>query len=291
MDASIVIPTLGRTEKLARTVAAIQGMAAADRAELVVVHDGGEPEEAAPPLPAGPYPVRWLAQPKAGPAAARNRGAEAAAGELLLFLNDDTRPGAGWLEAHLAARERHGEAILLGRIEWDPERPITPYMAWLAPRGHQFNYDGFRDGQRLGWDRCFGTNMGVPRRWYLEEPSDPAFPVAALEDIEWAYRQHRRGRPIRYVAAALCFHDHRYDGPREYRARARAAGAAARYAARRHPRLAWQLVVKQLIAPWAALAALALPRRRWRERLWELDYRWNYLAGLLGGRSYSAIDR
>src|SRR5437867_926138 len=100
---SVIIPTHNRANELADTLACLkrQSLAAAEY-EIIVVDDGSSP------------PVR-LPEDKENPScsvvrlegversAARNAGAAAAKGRLLVFVDDDISVGADFLEAHLHA--------------------------------------------------------------------------------------------------------------------------------------------------------------------------------------------
>jgi GT2 family glycosyltransferase len=279
---SVVIATVGRADKLAVSLAAYEHLdPATPRFEVVVVLDGAGPDVGAVALVRRSYPVRVLDQARSGVGPAKNLGAQHAAGDYLLFLNDDTRPSAGCLLAHIEAQRRYGPCIVIGHIDWDPQHEITPYMRWLAPAGHQFNFRRLNPERQIRWDACWGAHLGLPRAWLLDEPFDPDFPFPSLEDSEWGYRHARRGRPLRYVPEAVGFHDHHYDGPADYRPRARISGAATRYTLRRHLPMLWALALRPVAAA-AALSLLALWPKRWRrETLWDLDFRWNYVLGIL----------
>jgi GT2 family glycosyltransferase len=279
---STVIATAGRPDKLA---ASLEGHAALDSStppfEVVVVLDGENPASRAVAARSWPFPITVAEQDARGIAAAKNLGARTAKGELLLFLNDDTRPAPDCLAQHVLAQERLGPCIAVGRVDWDSRKEITPYMKWLAPGGHQFNFERLRAHETVPWDACWGANSCAPRAWLLDEPLDPMLRFPALEDGEWGFRQTRRRRPIRYVPEARCFHDHRYAAPVDFRPRGRYAGAAARHVVTRHPSLVWALMLRPAFA--AALVSLfALWPGRWsRQTGWDLDYRWNYLWGML----------
>ena len=282
VDISIVIATIGRASQLEATLDAIGRLDPATPVfEVIVVLDGAEPGTRAVASRPRPYPVTLREQPRAGIGPAKNLGAHTASGGLLLFLNDDTRPEADCLLAHVRAQERHGSCIAMGHVDWDPDRPITPYMTWLAPAGHQFNFRRLRPHLRIDWRSVWGPNVALPRSWLLDEPFAPDHPFSAMEDSEWGYRQERRGRPAVYVPEARCLHDHHFGGPREYRARALTAGAAAFATARRHPALTPTLVLRPAVAAVVAAALALLPWRWRRETLWDLHYRWHYVAGLM----------
>ena len=280
---TVAIATLGRPAKLARVLDACAALAPAEPPfEVVVVIDGDDAATRDVASRPHPFPVRAFSQPRAGAGPARNLAAREARGDLLLLLNDDTRPTPGCFGAHLGTRQSAGPCMTEGLVAWDPEVEITPYMGWLAPAGHQYNYARLAADRSIPWDAVWSTNLAVPREWVLDCPFDAAIPPGCLEDTEWAFRQYRRGRRAVFVPEALVLHDHRYADAEDFRPRARTFGGAARYVVRKHPVLVWRFVLRPLAAAAVRAASLGLPSRRRRERRWDLDFRLNYLAGLLG---------
>jgi len=279
---SVVIATVGRTDKLMASLRAYERLdPATPPFEVVVVLDGPTPTARAVASAPRPFPMKLIERPRSGNGPAKNLGAQHAAGDYLLFLNDDTQPAPGCLLAHHQAQQRLGPCIVVGHVDWDPQHEITPYMRWLAPAGHQFNFRRLNPERQIRWDACWGAHLGLPRAWALDELFDPQFPFPSLEDSEWGYRHTRRGRPLRYVPEAVCLHDHQYDGPADYRPRVRISGAATRYTLRRHLPMLWALALRPVAAA-AALSVLALWPKRWRRAtLWDLDFRWNYVWGIL----------
>lgn len=126
---SVVVPTCGRPRELARCLEALARQDyPRDRYEVVVVDDGSDPPVAPWTDPAGSgLRVRWLRQPNAGPAAARNAGARAAAGEILAFTDDDCVPAPGWIAALADALGRSPGALCGGDTVNALER--NPYAA------------------------------------------------------------------------------------------------------------------------------------------------------------------
>ena len=100
-----------------------------DDLELVVVDDGST-DGTADVAEALPGPVRVLRQENAGVGAARNRGIEAATGELIAFLDADDVVFPRHLEALLGVYDRHG-GIATANAYWlfpggiNPARPGT----------------------------------------------------------------------------------------------------------------------------------------------------------------------
>jgi glycosyltransferase involved in cell wall biosynthesis len=98
---SVVVPTCGRPAALLDCVDALRSQEPPEGGfEIVVVDDGDG-------LPSLPDDVRIVAGEGAGPAAARNRGVEAARGEVIAFTDDDCRPSPRWLR-ELDAELRRG---------------------------------------------------------------------------------------------------------------------------------------------------------------------------------------
>ncbi len=282
---SVVIATAGRPAQLDTSLAAYDRLDPATPSfEVIVVCDGEEQTSLELCEKPRHFPVRVLSQQPAGPGPARNLGAASARGELVVLLNDDTRPDPGCLLEHASAQARLGPCVAIGRVEWDPDQLPTPYMKWLAPEGHQFNYGRLDPEQQAPWNACWATNLSVPRGWLLQEPFDPDFPVLAVEDGEWGYRLFRSGRQLRYVPESVCFHDHRYEGPADFRQRARTGGAASRYVVRRHPELTWTLIGRPVAAAAVRATSMLWPGNWRRDMLWDLDFRSNYAFGIVQPR-------
>src|SRR6476661_7120595 len=93
---SVVIPAYRAARTLPAGLAALAAQTyPADHLEIIVVDDGSPDETAAVAEAAG---ARVLRQANRGPATARNRGALAATGDLVLFTDADCAPTPAWVE-------------------------------------------------------------------------------------------------------------------------------------------------------------------------------------------------
>jgi len=256
-SASVVIPTHNRLGDLQRVVAGVEAQFAPGgrRPELVVVDDGssdGTADWLSRETAAGR--LRGLSQSNAGPAVARNRGAIAATGEVLLFLGDDTVPEAGWLLAHLEEHRLHGSVgrplAVVGYTGF-PSADDTPFLRFINEYGPQFGYLLIEDPRRLPFNFFYTSNVSIDRAEMVRLGGfREDFPAAAWEDIEFAYRATRAGLGIRYQPLARAVHHHRIH-PRTFCRRQRTSGRSAAIFARLHPELAGFLGVDR---------ARALPR-------------------------------
>src|ERR1700737_1664124 len=108
----IVVPTFNRSSRLERFLLRLDELyAGGDRFETVVSVDGSTDGTAE--MLANlrvHYSLRVVLADNAGPCAARNRGMNAASGEIIIFLDDDVTPMDGLIERHLAIHRPDSQA-------------------------------------------------------------------------------------------------------------------------------------------------------------------------------------
>lgn len=290
---SVVIPTKDRADALARTLDALEAQDAGDAELEAIVIDNGSSDGTIAQVRrrTGTLPIRLLEQPRGGPAAARNAGVEAARGEVLLFLGDDTEPAdEGLLRAHLglhAARPEPGYGVL-GRITWTPRQPVTPFMRWLENGGPQFHYCRLEPGPVDAASYFYSSHASLKRAIFEQVGGfDVRFPTAAVEDTELGVRLADGGLELDYHPELLVLHDHPTTPAQSLRRSVAVGRSAALYNELRpdrpHPGvraphgLAWSAV--RAAAPLlGALARLPLPKGL-RERVWLAMTRAGYARG------------
>jgi glycosyltransferase involved in cell wall biosynthesis len=255
LDASVVVATRDRARRLEALLRSVAGQDGA--AFEVVVVDNGSTDETAAVLECGApgLALRVLHAPSAsGPAAARNLGWRAAAGELVVFCDDDVEADPGWLAAFAEAHRRHPEAVLQGRT--DPD-------AGELARAGAFNRTRRVTALSPSYPTC---NIAYPRAalerlgGFREE-----FERAWAEDTDLGWRAREAGHDAVFVPEARVRHAVRQIGVAGcLREAGRLADTAA--AARRHPGFRRSLHRGLFLYPeherlLGALAGLALARR------------------------------
>ena len=230
---SVVVPYYEQRAQLERALAALEGQTwPRELFEVVVVDDGSKTPLAVPP---SPLRVTVVHQEDRGfgLARARNTGVQNAAHDILLFLDADMLPEAGWIAAH--ARWHHAvcDAVTLGSRafvavddmdaetirarrgslrELFAERPwdtsfVDRHMArtrHLTARGD----DQFRV--------LVGSNFGIRRELFAAAGGfDETFTRWGGEDTEFGYRAQTIGALLVPLGDGFAWHQGRLSEGRE----------------------------------------------------------------------------
>lgn len=234
MKVSVVIPTYNRKDTLRKAIQAYFRQAAPPGSfEILAVDDGstdGTSQAVADLQGSSPVRVRYFQQQPRGPAAARNLGIREAAGEIILFSDDDIVPDRNLVAEHLAWHQNHAEdsVAVLGYVTWAPEVEATPFMKWCGERGPIFCYADFAGQTQIDAQFFYSCNISLKTRFLRSSGRfDEEFKSAAYEDVELGYRLARRGMRLLYNPAAVGYHYQRFS-VEDARRRARRVAAARR---------------------------------------------------------------
>ena len=247
MEVSIVVPTHRRPPALRATLEALGNLSfPSNRYEVIVVDDdaGGS---------AGPLvgemarsfqaTLRYVNERSAGVAAARNRGAAVARGDLLIFLDDDMLVDDDHIERHLAARADHGDCLVNGHWEFTPEvkaaLAATPFgrfrmevEEWVKGGIGKVPLD---DG-RLVPSSVTACNLSIERTRFEELSGfDETFPFAGFEDQELSLRAQRAGCRFVYDPAIRLQHNDNRLTLRQFCERQRRGALTAVHMVLKHP--------------------------------------------------------
>lgn len=164
---SIVMPTYQRRAVVCDAVRALGRIRYSGDLEAIIVVDGST-DGTAEAL-AGlrlPFPVQVISQPNRGLSRARNRGAEAASGDILLFLDDDMMVDPEIVEQH-ARSHLNGADVVLGDIPLDPDSPpgflSAGVGAWAVERRKRL-----MQTSELGLFDLIGGQLSIPRTVFAE---------------------------------------------------------------------------------------------------------------------------
>ncbi len=196
---SVIIPTIGRSELLAKCLESITSNDPAP-AEIVVVDQSHSPEVAAVITAAGPT-VRLVPCQGVGIARGQNLGLREATHDVAMLTNDDITVAPDWVGVAWKAMQADPAAIVTGRVLSTGEPGQTPS---LRTEEHRIDYRGAEPH----WGIMMGGNMAFPRRSLLEIggwDERPSFSVAA-EDNDLCYRWMKSGRPMYFEPDLVVWH-------------------------------------------------------------------------------------
>lgn len=189
MTATVIIPFHRDLGDLAQSVAAARR--ALPDAELIVVADGAI-DDCAPIAALSRARVVRMPGPS-GPAAARNRGAAAATGDLLVFVDADVAVHADALRSMCAVFEREpGVAAMFGAYDRHPAAP--GFVSQFRNLLHAYTHETGASAATTFW-----AGLGAIRAaaFHAVGGFDERFRRPSVEDIELGYRLVDAGFEIR----------------------------------------------------------------------------------------------
>jgi len=159
MRVSIIICTCNRSQDLSKTLEAMRALRRPEGipVELLVVDNASTDDtpDVVRAFQLDNIPVRYICETKRGLSHARNRGVSEAAGEIILFTDDDVRPPQDWITGMCAPLWEGKAEAVAGGVRTAPYL-VRPWMQ--AP-----HYDWLAETRGLDPDkpdRMVGANMG-----------------------------------------------------------------------------------------------------------------------------------
>ena len=225
LPVSVIVPYYAAPEALGRTLAALEGQTYPRELFEVVVVDDGSPDPLEQPQ-STPLNVTVVRQENRGfgLARARNTGVRAAAHDVLVFLDGDMLPEAGWLAAHARWHHVVWDAVTLGLrahvavdgVDAETIRNRTGTLEDLFT-GRKVDPPWVESylaaTNNLLWpaDDPFrmtvGANFGIGRGFYqLVGGFDESFTQWGMEDTEFGYRAYTRGGLLVPARDAFAWH-------------------------------------------------------------------------------------
>ncbi|MBX3389416.1 MAG: glycosyltransferase [Phycisphaeraceae bacterium] len=251
MQASVLIPTFARSDKLANCLACL---AKQDfdhsQFEVIVGFDGPDPgaEDAAREKwksCGGRAPLELMQCPREGLMMVRNRMLKRARGTFMISINDDVRPVPGFVGAHIGAHRTRAKPIVAVGASPFCRRENESLLDLLTRKTSMiFFYDTmdaapFDPERDWGFRHCFGLNFSA--RTELVRAVGGFYAGERLygyEDIELGFRlAQEHATPVLYRPDARADHEHFYR-PQDLLTREHNLGVAAWHFARANPSFA-----------------------------------------------------
>lgn len=223
LSATLVICTRDRPAELERCLGSI-ALQSTPPAEVIVVDNASRSEETRSVATAAG--ARYIREDRPGLDFARNTGAVAAAGDIVVYTDDDTELHPRWIENLLAAFDGDDVVAVTGLVL--PARLATEAQwlfesEWSFGRGYEridYGPQFYRSTRAAGcpaWIVGAGANMAFRRSifdriGYFDERLDVGA-AGCSGDSEYWYRILAAGFTCRYEPTAVVWHHHRLEIP------------------------------------------------------------------------------
>jgi len=204
---SVIIATYRRPSQ--RLTECLQALASqtcpGDRYEIIIVDDGSpiSSRNLVEPF-RGDLTLKFPAQSRAGPAAARNNGANQAEGKYLAFTDDDCAPAPDWLERLAERFALYPECVIGGRtLNGLPENPYSAASQLLLDYIYEYCNP---DPQSANF--FAGDNFALPAHIFSRINGFNTSFFMGGEDRELCYRLLEKGVRLVYAPEVLVYHRH-----------------------------------------------------------------------------------
>jgi GT2 family glycosyltransferase/2-polyprenyl-3-methyl-5-hydroxy-6-metoxy-1,4-benzoquinol methylase len=208
---SVVIPVYGKWAVTAQCLRSFVEHPPTVPFEVVVVDDAS-PDDTLEEL-RKVRGVRVVALEKnQGFLGATNAGIEAARGEYVVMLNNDTQITEGWLEALVAAVSQPGVGLAGSKLVY-PDGRLQEAGGIIFSNAGGWNYGRYDDPERERYnvardvDYCSGASI-IVRRDLLAELGllDVRFAPAYYEDVDLAFSVREKGLRVVYEPGSVVIH-------------------------------------------------------------------------------------
>ncbi len=210
MKISIIIPTIGRTEKLEKV---LQGISECTNfgiinPEILVIFDGKKTKEFLNFEAAFQCIKFYETRKKSGASKARNIGIDKSNSDIIAFIGDDTIPTKSWLQKIVDFHSKHPKSNigLLGKISWTSELAKDSFHQWLENHA-QFSFKKIKK-QGTNWRNFYTSNISIKKSFIENERFSEEFSGWGFEDTEFGYRMQKKGLKLLFDKNYEVLHDH-----------------------------------------------------------------------------------
>jgi GT2 family glycosyltransferase/glycosyltransferase involved in cell wall biosynthesis len=215
VEVSIIIPVFNQCQYTHACVASLQTAQEPVRFEVIVVDDCST-DDTAELVPQMGGVVYLRNETNSGFIASCNRGAQAARGKYLVFLNNDTVVKLGWLTALLDTFTEQRRAGVVGSKLVYPDGRLQEAGGIIWQDASGWNYGKFDDPQKPEYnylrdvDYCSAAALMIPKVLFESVGRfDSRYGPAYYEDTDLAFKVRKAGYKVLYQPLSEIVH---YEG-------------------------------------------------------------------------------
>ncbi|MEO8044477.1 MAG: glycosyltransferase [Spartobacteria bacterium] len=215
VEISIIIPVYNQVDFTHSCLAAVQEHSG-DVSYEVIIADDASTDATSEVIRAIPGLLYLRAENNAGFIAACNRGAAAARGRYLVFLNNDTTVTAGWLDALRETFTFESTAGLVGSKLVYPDGRLQEAGGIIWRDGSGWNRGKFQNPTKPEYnylrevDYCSAASVMIPKSLFDQVGGfDQKYAPAYYEDTDLAFKVRESGRKVLYQPLSVVVH---YEG-------------------------------------------------------------------------------
>lgn len=212
-EVSIIIPVFNRVELTRQCLEALYRTVPPGLAEIIVVDNGST--DGAPDFLSGEARAGRIVFIRAGRnlgfARACNLGAAKAGGKYLLFLNNDTIPTPGWLEAMLEAAALPNVGVVGAKLLYPDGTVQHAGIVFLRGRPEHIHRGAPADaaacgGRRRDFDMVTGACLLIPKDLFFAVGGFDETFLNSYEDVDLCLRVRALGRRVVCEPSAVVYH-------------------------------------------------------------------------------------
>jgi lipopolysaccharide/colanic/teichoic acid biosynthesis glycosyltransferase/glycosyltransferase involved in cell wall biosynthesis len=197
----VIVPAKNAKDTIEPCLQAILAQQGVDgRFEVILVDDGSTDDTAKLAEQPG---VSVFRQKNAGPAAARNAGAQIAKGEILAFTDADCEPASDWL-LNLTAPFLDSEVVGVKGVYKTRQKSV---VSRFVQQEYESKYEGLLKKESIDFIDTYSA--AYRKEIFIENGGfNTVFPVPSVEDQEFSFRLARKGYRMVFAPKAVVYHQH-----------------------------------------------------------------------------------
>ncbi|HDY70694.1 MAG TPA: glycosyltransferase [Nitrospirae bacterium] len=196
---SVIVPAYNADRTISKCLSSLTNQSISQDAYEVIVVDDGSTDKT--PDIIRQFQVRYLFQENSGPATARNKGAEEAKGEIILFTDSDCVPQSNWIEEMTKPFDDPEVMAVKGGYRTE-QRSLTARFAQIE---FEERFEMLKKSESI--DMVDTYSAGFRRSVFLSLGGfDQSFPVANNEDTDFSYKMSDAGHKMVFNPDAVVLH-------------------------------------------------------------------------------------